>query len=143
MADEDDDYTDEASEAVELPEASEFVTNKAPPGQAPSTAKVPNQDPENIAWRLQGRASRCGQDAIRIGVQFVGGAQVAQPLPSPDTGPRRSPRASIAVATLEAGAASCFKKSTKRPLDDAGSSGAATKKQRRASVQPKVRQDQG
>ena len=74
MADEDDDYPDEAPETVELPEASEFVTNKGRPGRAPSTAKVPDQDPENIAWRLQGRASRCGQDAIRIGVQFVRGA---------------------------------------------------------------------
>ena len=103
MADEDDDYTDEASEAVELPEAPEFVTNKGRPGRAPSTAKVPDQDPENIAWRLQGRASRCGQDAIRIGVQFVRGAQVAQPLPSPDAGPRRSSRANIASPRLRPG----------------------------------------
>ena len=120
MADEDDDF-DEASEAVELPhdDQGEVVADKGRPGRLPNASKVLGQDPEYMAWRLKGRASRAGQDAKRLGVGFFGGAQVedASLTHEPNVaGPRRSSRGSRPVDRLEAGAASCF---TKRPRDDA------------------------
>ena len=120
MADEDDDYPDEASEAVELLGSSPTrdVADKGRPGRLLNASKVLGQDPEYMAWRLEGRASRAGQDAKRLGVGFFGGAQVedASLTPEPDiAGPRRSSRGSRPVDRLEAWAASCFK----RPRDDA------------------------
>ena len=48
---------------------SEAVTRRE--GRPPSRVY---DDPANVAWRLQGRATRCGQDAKRLGVVFVDGA---------------------------------------------------------------------
>ena len=111
------DYADGGSTSDSSPEEDDSEAAPRREGRPPSRVY---DDPANVAWRLQGRATRCGQDAKRLGIVFVDGARLqaegqeeiinGAPLQG-----RRPVRSRTPTPLYDARPASCFKKTVATP----------------------------
>lgn len=91
-------------------------------------------DPPNMNWHAQGLAARAGRDAASIGVAFGQAAAVEAGA----SGPRRGARQRNQPQQFEAGAASCFTRTSRAPPSE----GEAPQQQ--AAAPPKrARSDEG
>ena len=71
----DEDFVDDsADDGSTSDSSSEEEDSEAVMGREGHPPSRVYDDPEYVAWRLQGRATRCGQDAKRLGIVFVNGA---------------------------------------------------------------------